>query len=327
MLDALASTESFSDEGKQKLFNLMSELKEEISKNQSSLEVDIKTSFLNEKEEKINLNEKIELITKYGLTVELLGFSIDEISLEDLEVKLKEFSDNQNKPKHSYSATYNQKREAIRNALDSEIIRDADGNVVEETYYWVADASDEFAYVERSHWSANGDYDSKYGRFTYSFEEATMTATITSEFEEMFLMWLTAEQKAEIDSANANFEQLKADFDVYKENYSTPNSDVEKLREFQNTIIETERKDAEDAIFTQFDEKLANNEEYITLKSKVKDYDNLEDFTDKCFAILGKTTANFAIKTPEKKTVKISVDTTPVSDVLYGGLIEKYTGK
>ena len=46
--------------------------------------------------------------------------------------------------------------------------------------------------------------------------------------------------------------------------------------------------------------KLNGNEEFEALKADASNYE-LEALADKCFSILGKTTANFAISTPKKK--------------------------
>ena len=83
----------------------------------------------------------------------------------------------------SMFATYNQKR-SIENALTSKVIRDDDGDIIEEIYYWLADFDDEYVYVEKV--IGNGDCDKSYGRFTYSFNEESIEATITSEFENDF---------------------------------------------------------------------------------------------------------------------------------------------
>jgi hypothetical protein len=310
---------SFGDKFKEEFSLMLSEL------NKLSYNFENK-KLLDKKEEEKNLNEKLELIKKYNLTVEQLDFNIDEISLEDLETKLKEFVEANKEPekesKLGFSATYNQKREALRNALDSEVIRDSDGNVIEETYYWVVDASDEFCFVEKSHWNANGDYESKYGRFTYNFDESTMTATITSEFEEMFLIWLTAEQKAEIDSMNANYNQMKSEFDEYKNTYKTAETEVETLRNFQSQRLEQDRKEAEAVIFSEFDEELADIDEYKAIKDNSSKYE-LETLKEKCFAILGKSKRTFSFsKKSEKSSVILGVDRVSTEDDPYGGLIK-----
>jgi hypothetical protein len=317
----LSSVELLMKSKKDSVQNFSLRLKEDIS----SFNNKTNTKFSKEKEER-NLDEKKELISKYNLTIEQLDFNIDEISLEDLETKLKEFVEANKEPekesKLGFSATYNQKREALRNALDSEVIRDSDGNVIEETYYWVVDASDEFCFVEKSHWNANGDYESKYGRFTYNFDESTMTATITSEFEEMFLIWLTAEQKAEIDSMNANYNQMKSEFDEYKNTYKTAETEVETLRNFQSQRLEQDRKEAEAAIFSEFDEELADIDEYKAIKDNSSKYE-LETLKEKCFAILGKSKRTFSFsKKSEKSSVILGVDRVSTEDDPYGGLIK-----
>jgi hypothetical protein len=326
MLNALATTDSFTN-SKDKLLALMSELQEELIKNQ----------FSNEKEVKKNLDEKLELIAKYGLTVEQLSFSIEELSLEELEAKLNEFDNNDsdsdtdnnndddnNAKDLSFSATYRQKREALSNVLDSEITRDAEGNIVDEIYYWIEDFNDTYVYVQRSHWSANGDYESNYGRFSYSFDEKNLTATLTSEFEEMFIMWLTKEEKDALEAERGDYAQLKSDFEAYKEKY--PEDEFKSLRKFKSDKIEAERKEAEEEIFSEFDKKLSGNEEYETLKTNSKEYD-LDELQEKCFTILGKTQINFSFNAKKQNTIKINIDSTPTSSDPYGGLIEKVIQK
>ena len=52
---------------------------------------------------------------------------------------------------HRFLPTYKQKREALSNTLDSNIVRDANGNIVEETYYYVNDFTDEEVFVEKDY--------------------------------------------------------------------------------------------------------------------------------------------------------------------------------
>jgi len=291
------------------------------------------TSFNNKpspkEEEGEVLDEKLELIAKYNLTVEQLDFDINEISLEDLDIKLKEFTENdkhedpKDKPQ-SFSATHNQIREALRNALDSTVVRNDDGDIIEEISYWVADVSDEYVYVERYHWKADGDFERNYGRFTYTFDEETITATITGEFEEMFLVWLTREEKDEIDAKDKNYEQIKSEFDEYKASHPTPETEVDELRKFQSERLKADRDEAEKEIFDKFDEKLKDNEEYLALKEKSNEYD-LEALQKECFAILGRTLANFSMNTPKKKEpIKVPFEREMKNEDPYGGIHKKY---
>lgn len=284
-----------------------------------------------EKEDKI-LNEKLELLAKYNLTVEQLDFSIEDFSLEDLEVKLKEFSvkpEEVPNTKTSFSATYNQKREAIRNALDSVYVKNEDGDIVESIYYYLMDFSDEYAFVEKDHWTEDGNFEETHGRLPYSFDETTMTATITGDWEDMFLMWLTADEKQSLESMRNEFETIKSDFDAYKETYKTSENDVEDLRKFKAEIVAEKRKQDEDAIFSmEVFKNIVDTEDFKALKEKAGDYD-LDTLTEKCFSILGKSTVNFAVNTPVKKeTVKINIDVVnSEADDPYGGLFAMYSNK
>lgn len=318
------TTYSFNKEEFKEQFNeMLSELKKFNLQNQSSnLEVD--NINFSAKEDK-KLDEKLELIAKYNLTVEELDFSIEEISLEDLEEKLKEFTKEEEKAEVSFSATYRQKRDALNNALDPKIERDDDGNLIYEEYYWVSDFDDEYVYVERTIWTADN-YENTYGRYTYTFDEETLTVTITSEFEEMVLTWLTLEENKQIqeerNNVNAGYEKLKTEFDEYKNNYSKPNSEVERLEDFKKETLANQRKEAEEILFTQFDEKLKGVEEYEALKTKTSEYD-LDALEKECFVILGKKNANFSIK-PKQNKVKIEFSKAQEQKDEFTDLFEKY---
>ncbi len=321
---------SFNKEEFKEQFNeMLSELKKFNLQDQSSdLEVD--NINFSAKEGK-KLNEKLELIAKYGLIIEELDFSIEEISLEDLEEKLKEFTKEEDKKEVSFSATYRQKRDALNNALDPKIERDNDGNLIREECYYVSDFNDEYVYVERNIWTADN-YENTYGRYTYAFDVETLTATITSEFEEMVLTWLTIEENQKLqeerNNANAEYEKLKTEFDEYKNNYSTPNSEGERLENFEKDTLINQRIEAEEILFTQFDEKLKGVEEYEALKTKTSEFD-LEDLEKECFVILGKQSANFTVKPTKKEKVKIEFNKAKNQEQEdeFGDLFDRYLKK
>ena len=324
MLNARASTEEiFSNANQDKLYTLMSELKEEI----------VKFEQINNIKEGRNLDKKLKLLTQYNLTVEQLEFSIEEMTLEDLEAKLKEFSIDansketnieDNKPEFNYSATFIQKYSALEDIIPQwSYEKDEENNYIGEFYYRLNDFDDDFAYVTKIHWDRDGDRDKTNGRFAYSFDQSTYKATLTSDFELVFSIWLTQEEKEELESDRKSYEQLKTDFGSYKEEYKTKEADVEELRTFKSDRLKTEREEAEQEVFSQFEEKLNNNEDFKTLKSQAKDY-SIEELTDKCFSILGKISANFSLINDKKQQIKLRVDVTPEKETLYGGLYEKY---
>jgi hypothetical protein len=278
------------------------------------------------------VNEKLELVAKYNLTVEQLEFSIDDLSLEDLETKLKEFTatkpNEDDKPTTEFSATYRQKRDALSNALDRKIEKDADGNIIYEEYTWVEDFDDTYVYVEKNVWTADN-YDCKHGRYTYVFDETNLTATITSEFEEMIQVWLTLEENKKLQDERANataeFEKLKGDFNEYKNNYSTHNEEVIRLKNFETQKLAEERDVQETEIFSQYEEKLGEVAEFKALKESAKNF-SIEDLEKELALLYVKKTANFSTNKKDKG-IKIHVPKSEDDDSPYEGIHQKYLKK
>ena len=195
-------------------------------------------------------------------------------------------------------ATVNQKREALRNALDPVIVKDVSGKIVSEMYYYVSDFDDNYVFVERDIWS-NNDYECKYGRMTYAFDEATMTASITSEFEEMVKMWLTLTEAAALNAERAELETLRQ-FKL--------DTDAARL----TAQMEAVKADFED---------VAGLEEFASICEAATDAADLEM---RLFALRGKQVK--VKKTPKQEpTVKVGLtDDVPAEAEPYGGLFTKY---
>lgn len=277
---------------------------------------------------KVILNNEIRdaILQEFNLTLNDLNFEItEELTEEDFRVKLEEFANSKKDEKALFSATYRQKREALGNALTNDVVYDADGNVIEETYYWVEDFDDTYVYVEKSHWVV-GDYNTNYGRYTYTFEDSTFTATLTSDFEEMIKVWLTIEENQKIQEERTNFESLKTEFDEYKSNHSTSNDDVTKLVEFQNNKISEERKLAEETVFAKYEEKIGDAVEFVELKNNVANY-SIDALEKECIYIVGLHT-DFTKETKKVEKVKFSVDkSTEENKEPYGDLFKRYLNK
>lgn len=278
----------------------------------------------------------VEAAYKRAMQQKLTGAPMDHINKHRKELGLDTKDENKDntRNKTKFSCTMNQMRDALNNVLPNTTQYDDDGNCIDEVDYWVVDFDDKYVYVERYHWTAT-DNDHQYGRFSYTFDQNSVTATLTSDFEEMYLMWLTADQKAEIDQQNSNYTKLQTEFEEYKKNYSTPEKDVEELRSYKNQKVAEERQANVDAIFAKSEfEILKDNKEFNDFKANVGDM-SLEDIETKCFAIYGKVKAqekaNFSANKPVAKVpvfVKVKVDQTPsVDSAPYGGLFEEYKEK
>ena len=310
---------------KNEFSSLMGELKEELSLYFSKNNSD-------EKGGKVNLDEKLEILQKFNKTVEDLDFSIDDMSVEDLSAKMEElFGEKEPKAEPiAFSATYKEKRQALQNALDPIVVKDAEGNYVEETYFYIEDFSDEYVFVEKDHWTAN-DYDCKYGRFAYTFDEATRTATISSEFEEMVKVWLTLDEKAKVDEERANYEtkysDLEKEFSDYKAEHSFLDSEFNVLKEYKENKEVEERKCAEDALFADYEETIGETEEFKSLKEKASEF-SLDALKKECLCIVGMySMTNKTKETNKSDSLKFSLEPEVSEDEPYGGLMKKYLGK
>ncbi len=268
---------------KNEFSSLMNELKEELSLYFSKTNSE-------EKGGTINLNKKLEILQKFNKTVNDLDFSIEDMSVEDLSAKMEELFGEKTKAEPvAFSATYKEKRQALQNALDPIIVKDIEGNYVEETYFYIEDFSDEYVFVEKDHWTAN-DYDCKYGKFSYTFDEATLTATLTSDFEEMVKVWLTLEEKAKLDEERANYEtkysDLEKEFSDYKANHSYFNSDFDELKAYKEQKETEERESSEKTIFGKYEKKIGETNEFFELKKNASKY-SIKDLEKECLYIVG----------------------------------------
>ena len=265
----------------------------------------------------------------------------------------------ESKPIVNFSATYNQKREAIRNTLNgmNSVDRDSQGNLVEEIEYWLMDFADDYALVEKSIWNAEG-YSRTNWKIGYEYDEVNSVATFVGDAKEVTCEWLTAEDKAKLAEASAQkeqeivasftevidemkneYEEMEADFSATKEVVKSLTNENKELEKYKADREAKDRKAGEEAIFAKFDDKLGKIEAYTAFKADAETVANmsLEDIEEKCFAIAGKyqftadKAKDDAEETDEKMTfARILVDGTSQFDDIetvvpaYGGLIEEY---
>lgn len=300
------------------------------------------------------MDEKLKLLQEHGLTAEEINFEFEDLSIEEMQEKITEFINSRENTDEanvepeakateetedtaetfsdeakviSFSATYNQKREALNNALSPIIITDESGNTVSETYFWVCDFDDEFVYVEKSEYT-NGGSNYSNGRFSYTFDDVELVATLGETYEELVLTWLTKEESQRIQSEKSSLEDrvsaLESELNSYTENHSTENSEVEELRAFKKDRLASDRKDSVDAIFSAFDEKLNGIEEYDNLKENYGDLP-IQEIEDKCYAMVGKKDFKFSAVTKKPiDVVKIPIASPKNEDEPYDGLFGKF---
>lgn len=282
-----------------------------------------KDEFANEMDElKIKLNSALKggksdlkfseesrdaILAEFKITIDDIDFEITEDMTEEDFRKAVEtkFGSNEHPAMpnkvEKFSATYEQKRDAIQNALDPKITRDENGEVVSSVSYWICDFDDTYAYVNQYTYT-DSDRQEERGRLYYSFDEATVTATISGEFEKMIVKWLTVEENQAIEDSRKEFESLK---------------------EFKRTRLEADHKVAVDEVLSDF-EDISETDEYKSLAESVYSIEDLDEIKTKCYAIRGKyAPVKSEKKEFSKKNIKVEFEHTQTSTNRYGDLFSK----
>lgn len=276
------------------------------------------------------LDEKNKVLQKYGKTIEDIDFSIEDISIEDLSIKMEELYGEKTKELAAFSVTYNQKREALKNAFKPIVVKDDNETYVEETYFYISDFDDDYVFVEVDHWSSTDDYTCKYVRYSYEFDTTNMTVTVSDDFEEMVKVWMTLEEKAKLDADRASFEMITTEFEAYKAEHTRDNSEFEALEIYKAEKEKAERISAEESLFAEYEDEIGQTNEFAELKEKSKDF-SIDELKKECLCIVGLyARANKKAETfsnGSTKAIKFSVETPTEDDEPYGGLLKKYLNK
>ncbi|WP_395546722.1 MULTISPECIES: hypothetical protein [unclassified Lacrimispora] len=246
-------------------------------------------------------NDKIEGVLKeFSVKREDINFEITDTMTEtELRDNLKSFKENNssneiedgNAPKvYTSFSTYNEKRELLRSALKREEMRDGNGSLEYYLGFWIADFDDSYVYVEKEEYNGE-EWSYEKGRFGYTVSESFVS--VTTEFEPMIVKWLTAEEYATIEKMRSTYEAFEAD-----------KCELERLQKFEKDTLNDRRKADLKLLYEKFDEKLADCDEYKTLKESDTDF-SVEDIEMKCFALIGKIATNFST---EKKSDVVKLD-------------------
>lgn len=309
------------DEMKKQMADMMSDLKNEFSLVVPPVgDNDIHTkNYPMEGGEKV-LNEKLALVAEYGFEVEKLGFSIEDMTLEELREKFEVMKSAEHKADFALAG---QIRDEINNALSVEKIECCWG---EMTRYHYVDHDHEAMQVycyDAEDWnlygfaySMNGDnvvidFESK-KRMKFAivdFDEGEQIAPFASIFEEVAKQY------------TANDTQWSEKYQTASDTITSMNKELGSLRQFKTDAEETAKAAAREEVFAQFEE-LVGVEEFDTLRENCAEYE-LDALEEKCYAIRGRrgVTAKFA---QESTTTKLKVDKTHPANEPYGGLFVRY---
>lgn len=244
------------------------------------------------------MDKKLELIAKYSKSkedIEAMGINLEEISFEDLEAKLKEVvkSDDTDDSNDDTSNT---------NADDNSKDSDTDDNTNSDNSDNNDDNKDDGANVDDN--ADNGD-NSDDGADDGSDDP------VNEDYQKLY-------------------EELKEEYDKLQENYTALKEEVEGLREFKNTKLAQERKEAEDALFEQYKE-LDGIDEYEAIKAKASEFATIEDLEKEIALIFvrNKAKLNFskANNSEKNNSNRFNFDNDEPKTTKYGDLFERYGNK
>lgn len=330
-----AALEFSKQDFKQQLSQMMLEIKETFTKVNTSKEDDNihPQNYSMEGGEKV-LKDKLDLIAKYGLDADKLDFSIEDMSIEELEEKLKEFSekepeqktapegDGEPKPEEGKFALEGEFRGELQRVMESEKVQKEWG---ECTRYWFVDYDKETNTVycwDTNDWLLYG--------FTYKVDGDNIAIDYACkkrkkfeivDFDEGEQASPFAEVFNMIEGKIKSNTDLEAKYQKASDTIASMETELGELRQFKTDTEKAIADGKKDEVFARF-EDLVGVEAFEALKENSAEYD-INTLEEKCFAIRGRnTTAKFSLESA--KAPKLKVDKTDNSKEPYGGVFQKY---
>lgn len=266
------------------------------------------------------MEEKIALMTQFGLNAEQLDFKLEDFTLDELKAKFEAMKENSPEETGEGAAEQNyalaqQFLENLIDALSAEQIETCFGQMsrycyvdhnIEAAEVYCYDAEDWKLYGFP--YSMNGDNVSidfackKKKKFAIvDFDEGEQTAVFASVFQRAAEAY---------DASNAQWEQKYQDAQQSAEKMQ---NELTELRSFK-TSTEAE------AVFARF-EDLIGIEAFENLRGNTEGL-SAEELEEKCFAIRGRNgvTAKFA----HERAPKLPVEKADVKNEPYGGVFAEY---
>lgn len=301
------------DEFHKEIQEKMEQFKNFTLQNQSSEEVDIKN---NDQLGGNIVDEKVKILEKYNLTSESLNFSIDELSVEELEGKIQEH----------FSLLASQKQEEICNCLREEKYVDRWGDEYSKYSYVEHNDNEVFAYDKQDCWnlygftySMNGDkcvidFSTKKRKKFQIVDFVDGEAMMYSLFPQEAIDYEVKSKEKEVETKTSEeFEALKiknaeneTTITTLTEQFTNLQDENQKLAEYKSTKEIEIQTEAMNELFSDFEDNLKDCEKYSLLKEDInKDIMNynVENVRKDLLSILGEL--NFSKTTKKTKVEKV----------------------
>ena len=352
-----ASLQLFSnnDELKAQFGAMMQEFKESFSSVQPSKEDGIDTKFESEGGSRA-LEEKLELMAKYGLSEDMLDFKLDDFSVEELEQKfndMKRFDDEEQAGEESGDGNdgagdgddESGGDEGSEDDSDGEPEDDGDDDTAQKKVYQlnreflselrrvVAEETIDYGWgPERRYWFEDYDADKSevyvedcndwllYG-FTYSIVNDSVIIDWDSKKRKKYEIVDFVGAELPDDEPMSVIGEV---FSGLSEKFKAMTDELSELRSFKSEIENKAANEARNEIFAQFAD-LAGNESFEALKAEAEKY-SASDLEEKCFAIRGRSIA-VKFSAQSQKVPKIGIEkqfATEDNEEPYGGIFKEF---
>lgn len=272
------------------------------------------------------LDEKMNLAAKYGIDVNTLDFSIDDLSLEELTEKFESMKkDNTNpEPENKFALISNVIDEINRVLSVEKVTRDWG----ECPRYCYVDCDTEIGEVycwDRNDWLLYGfKFEVNGDSITIDFNSKKRKKYVIEDFDGGEQASPIAPVFELIENKLKDYSDIQAKFAEATNTIASMESELTELRQFK-ADTESAISDAKiEEVFSNFTD-LAGIEAFESLKEHCKEYD-LDVLEEKCYAIRGRNRSDMKFSAKEKNP-KLKVPKTDFSNEPYGGLFVKYANE
>lgn len=317
---------------------MMKEFKESFQKVSTSDEVDIHPQNYSEGGEK-QLNQKIELLAKFGLTAEQVDFDIENMSLEDLEAKLQNGpNDDSGEKPDKFALSGEQFREGLVTALQAEKVNTEWGEMSRYAYCDYDAGKQEVFCYDVEDWnlygftySMNGDHVvidfacRKRKKFSIvDFEEGDAEFSCRHMFETVASASASNKAAELTERFNEDNAALQEKYNAVSDAIKQMNNELDELRSYKRQKISDERAAEVDAVFAMFTD-LNGIEAFENLRKNCSEL-SIEELEDKCYALRGRhsVTQTFSAQKQQQKAPRLPIEKGKPADEPYGGLFVEF---
>lgn len=324
---------------KNQLSEMMADIKENFQAINSSFGV-IDRQFTNSTEGgKKALDERLELLSTYGIDADSLDFSIEDYSIEELTERFEamraaadsepvDSEANADTETDSQSADYSltsNLMEEIYRALESETMQREWGEC--NRYYYVdSDLENNEIYCwDGMDWLLYG------FSFTLDGDKVVIDFGCKKRKKYTIVDFDEGEQNSPFAGAFTKLEEIIHNNAEISEKYQAASqtiasmeTELDELRKFKADTEDAIAKDERDKVLALFAD-LVGIEAFDELSENCEQY-SIEELEEKCYAIRGRNSTNTKFGL-DVKTPKLKVENSNIAKEPYGGIVERLLGK